>query len=423
MHYLLRGLGIFTHLNLPRHVEEIRNQMRELARGLGEGRLAEIWAESSGGAPLPEWLQTDDPHWPIPQELIYAVRDFMIADNWPAARRIVEKHRALMLTDLADEVFARMLRQYAGQAGPTRQIDKYRALLQRCRQIGIEDAFHEIEQPATSNEANRALRLRQSLDAYQEALERLRDIPLVYASVQLNRASTLRELAALPEQDRMGCLSAALAAYDAALERQQGIAPQDYAQTQSLRAETLHLDQRIAGPGPHPVVAGHAAGLRRRAGASAQHAQRLRPHAAPPRQHPARAGRVAGPEHGRAHVAGPGRPTTKRWNACTGNRWTMPAPRATGPACCTRWPGCPARTFNRRHVGALTAYDEALDVSARRRFAGIRPAPRANAWPCCAIWLGCPARTAPRGFTRRWPPATRGCASRTSRRWSLGIPS
>lgn len=234
----LRALEIYEQLNIPRHIDETRSDLRRLAESWTD-EFGEAWNTATDGAEHPSWLQPK-PKPVIEPELIYAVRDFMIADTWDDAQRLVEKNQSSLLTDQADEVFAKMLRQYAGQEGPTRQIDKYRALLQRCRQIGIEKAFHEIKAPpATTREADRALRLQQSLDAYQEALERLQDMPLVFASIQLNRAGTLRELAELPEQDRLMYLRQALTAYESALVQQQDVAPLDYAGTQLQRAEVL----------------------------------------------------------------------------------------------------------------------------------------------------------------------------------------
>lgn len=237
---LIQALEAFEEHKMMASIEQARALLRNIAR---QHRTAfdETWQQVTGGRPKPDWmLMTQTMPVFIPSELIYAVRDFMLIEDHKAAQRHVEAHEELLLTDEADEVFARMLRQYAGQPNPTRQIDKYRSLLQRCRQVGIQKAFEEIRQPEaeTPEEVDLATRLNQTLDAYDEALERLRDMPLVYASIQLNRAQALRELAQIPNQDTKTHLKKALDAYNAALESQQNT-PLDYAQTQIQRAAVL----------------------------------------------------------------------------------------------------------------------------------------------------------------------------------------
>ncbi len=217
-------------------LEPIRRYLRDMARGLGE-RFATVWERVTRGQPIPEWLQLA-PKSGLPQRLVYALRDLLLSDDWESAQEIVEAHHDVLLTDEADEMLASMLRQYAGQSNQTRQIDKYRALLQRCRQVGVPQAFEEARQPLAEPDSQ-VKRLQESLDAYDEALQRLSGIPLVYAGIQINRAQTLRELAARPGQERLRHLEDALAAYDDALQNQKG-SPPDYAQTQIARADTLH---------------------------------------------------------------------------------------------------------------------------------------------------------------------------------------
>jgi len=233
---VLKAMKNYQKLDDLAGMENARRKLRELARNIGGG-FAAIWAQVTHDAPLPDWLKLA-PATTIPQSLVYAARDLMLAGNLDSAQQIVERHADSLLTDEADEVFANMLRQYAGQAGQTRQVDKYRALLQRCRQVGVQIAFDELRYPLDEGGSDQAQRLRHALDAYDEALSRLGDIPLVYASIQINRAGILREMAALPRQDHMGCLQLALDAYDEALKHQAAFPP-DYAQTQIARAEVL----------------------------------------------------------------------------------------------------------------------------------------------------------------------------------------
>ncbi|MBZ0307941.1 MAG: tetratricopeptide repeat protein, partial [Anaerolineae bacterium] len=237
---LLQALEAFEEHHMMASVEQARTLLRTLSQQ-HRSTFDETWQQVTNSRPKPDWLLiTQTMPVFIPPELIYAVRDFMLIEDPKAAQRHVETHSDLLLTDAADEVFARMLRQYAGQSNPTRQIDRYRAVLQRCRQVGIYKAFEEISQTEVElpEEVDMATRLTQTLDAYDEALERLRDMPLVYASIQLNRAQTLRELSQIQGQDTMGHLKKALEAYNAALECQQHT-PLDYAQTQIQRAGVL----------------------------------------------------------------------------------------------------------------------------------------------------------------------------------------
>jgi tetratricopeptide (TPR) repeat protein len=231
---LIEALRTLHRLDDKEQIQAVRRQLRELARKIGPP-FAALWTQVTQ-ADLPDWLKLA-PSTAIEQRLIYAVRDFMLAIDLDGSQRILEAYQDILLSDEADEVFTRMLRQYAGQPSATRRVDRYRLLLQRARQVGIHAAFEEARQQRGDSD-NQVYRLRQTLDAYDEALHRLRDIPLVYASLQTARAGTLRELAQLPHQNRLLCWEQALTAYDDALAHQQS-SPLDYAQTQILRAETL----------------------------------------------------------------------------------------------------------------------------------------------------------------------------------------
>ncbi len=237
---ILQALNLFEEHNMIASIEQARATLRNIARQ-HRSSFDVTWKDITNSDKQPEWLMFTQPM-PvfIPPELVYAVRDFMLIEDHKTARQHVEAHHELLLTDQADEVFSRMLRQYAGQPNPTKQIDKYRSLLQRCRQVGIDKAFAELAQPTAEipEEVDLSTRLGQTIDAYDEALERLRDMPLVYASVQMNRAQTLRELAQVGGQDTVAILKKALAAYESALENQQN-SPLDAAQTQIQKAAVL----------------------------------------------------------------------------------------------------------------------------------------------------------------------------------------
>ena len=76
------------------------------------------------------------------------------------------------------------------------------------------------------------------MTAYDEALAKLRDVPLDYAQTQNNRAVLLRDLASLPGEDREARLRQALTAYDEALAKLRDV-PLNYATTQNNRANLL----------------------------------------------------------------------------------------------------------------------------------------------------------------------------------------
>ncbi len=91
---------------------------------------------------------------------------------------------------------------------------------------------------AAATLGNRGARLRAALAAYDEALDKLRAVPLDYAQTQNNRANVLSDLASLPGEDRGARLRAALAAYDEALDKLRDV-PLAYATTQNNRAVLL----------------------------------------------------------------------------------------------------------------------------------------------------------------------------------------
>jgi hypothetical protein len=92
---------------------------------------------------------TDTPLHPDPQQLLQAFVDFVQATSWPQSKRILEQHLEL----LGDEVDAILSQLAAAQEskGAHDLVEAHRALLQRCRSMGVEAAFAEIErasQPA-----------------------------------------------------------------------------------------------------------------------------------------------------------------------------------------------------------------------------------------------------------------------------------
>src|SRR5690606_17416074 len=67
---------------------------------------------------------------------------FLAAETWDESQRIVEAHPEL-LSDAADERFALALEEYAGNPDAVQMLATHRALLHRCREVGIARAFAE----------------------------------------------------------------------------------------------------------------------------------------------------------------------------------------------------------------------------------------------------------------------------------------
>ncbi|MDQ7030286.1 MAG: hypothetical protein Q9O62_11165 [Ardenticatenia bacterium] len=82
------------------------------------------------------------------------LRDFIAADTWTASRRILEQHPEL-LSDDADALLGRLIdaARHVGAQGTApdedtqrliRTLEQHRALLRRCRDVGVDRAFAEI---------------------------------------------------------------------------------------------------------------------------------------------------------------------------------------------------------------------------------------------------------------------------------------
>ena len=79
---------------------------------------------------------------PDPQELLNTILAFIQAENWPDSRRVVEQHPEL-LTGVADGLLAQLADAHEDD-GARRTVEEHRALLLRCREVGIEAAFAEL---------------------------------------------------------------------------------------------------------------------------------------------------------------------------------------------------------------------------------------------------------------------------------------
>jgi N-acetylglucosamine kinase-like BadF-type ATPase len=123
------------------------------------GALLARLREALGPAWQEEWLREGLPG--LPRELLslflredpeaalraltQTLEEFIRARTWDESRRILEAHPEL-LTDEADAMLGRLIdaAQAQGDEAAIRIFERHRALLRRCREAGIEEAFAEL---------------------------------------------------------------------------------------------------------------------------------------------------------------------------------------------------------------------------------------------------------------------------------------
>ncbi|WP_287910895.1 hypothetical protein [Chloroflexus sp.] len=76
--------------------------------------------------------------------LVQMLNEFITANTWNESQRIVEQHPEL-LSDEADELLSHWLEaaRSQGDASAVRVLEEQRALLRRCREVGVAQAFVE----------------------------------------------------------------------------------------------------------------------------------------------------------------------------------------------------------------------------------------------------------------------------------------
>jgi len=84
-----------------------------------------------------------------PEQLKQALLALIQAETWEESRRILESHPEL-LTDEADAVLRQLIdtARAHGDEAALRIFERHRALLRRCREVGIEQAFAELSGPS-----------------------------------------------------------------------------------------------------------------------------------------------------------------------------------------------------------------------------------------------------------------------------------
>ena len=89
-------------------------------------------------------------------ELVQTLFAFIQAETWEESRRILEAHPEL-LTDEADAVLGQLVQVQEDQDA-RRFLEELRALLRRCREVGVEQAFAELSGPPIPPEFQADLR-------------------------------------------------------------------------------------------------------------------------------------------------------------------------------------------------------------------------------------------------------------------------
>ncbi|SNB67692.1 hypothetical protein SAMN02746019_00013820, partial [Thermoflexus hugenholtzii JAD2] len=87
---------------------------------------------------------------PDPEPLRQAILAFLQARTWSESRRVVEEHPEL-LSDEADALLGQLIAAQE-DANARRYLEERRALLRRCREVGVERAFREKTEPAAPSE-------------------------------------------------------------------------------------------------------------------------------------------------------------------------------------------------------------------------------------------------------------------------------
>ncbi|MGB1252550.1 MAG: hypothetical protein ACPG8W_18180, partial [Candidatus Promineifilaceae bacterium] len=82
-----------------------------------------------------------------------AVLAFINADSWDVAQQIVTNNQILLLTDAAEQFLRRLIQHYQSDVKTVQQPEMHLRVLRRCRVVGVEAAFVEMNAPrAGSND-------------------------------------------------------------------------------------------------------------------------------------------------------------------------------------------------------------------------------------------------------------------------------
>ena len=125
---------------------------------------------------------------PDPEPLRQAILAFLQARTWSESRRVVEEHPEL-LSDEADALLGQLIAAQE-DANARRYLEEHRALLRRCREVGVERAFREKIAPSL-DELLETLREHPELRTRLEQLQqRIAQDPLIQGIQALMEAGS-----------------------------------------------------------------------------------------------------------------------------------------------------------------------------------------------------------------------------------------
>lgn len=78
-------------------------------------------------------------------DILNAIKAFISAEDWDTTRQVLIQNQDLLFSDEADELMEALLGEFVDQPQPTTLVRVHRDLLRRCREIGIEAAFAELQ--------------------------------------------------------------------------------------------------------------------------------------------------------------------------------------------------------------------------------------------------------------------------------------
>jgi hypothetical protein len=125
-----RSLNLHRVLLQNSRAVGIREAFREARR---------LFDENPGAASLEE-AQT--------QDLVGVIGEFVTAENWAEARRLLDAH-PILLARRTDAVFEQLIQNHTarGQSAVVRALVVHRDLLRSCRELGVDEAFERMLNP------------------------------------------------------------------------------------------------------------------------------------------------------------------------------------------------------------------------------------------------------------------------------------
>lgn len=174
------------------------------------------------------------------REIATLLLEFVTARSWPASKRVLRAHEDTLLSDQADLALGVFIDRAESTGDDAADVlRRHRKLLRRCREIGIDAAFAEIDGSRPEDDETSPIQLvRQFATAptTQEAVDLIRAHPELVDPAAIEQLEALVEFAtkdgnqsaAQGLQERLDLLSrCAELGLDAALDESHGGAPDD----------------------------------------------------------------------------------------------------------------------------------------------------------------------------------------------------